>query len=240
MSVSPSRLLHREIVASDTLACIVERPAGFVFEAGQYIDVTLAEPLYNDALGPTRSFSIASAPDEADLLILMRVRDTAFKRSISEMPLGDTLLIDGPADDLALKLDGSRPLVLLAGGVGVAPFLGALRETARRNARQEVALFYSNRLREDAAYLEELDALQQRIPGFRFIPTLTGAADATLQWTGETGRIGVPMLMRHLPSLVGSRYYLSGSPSFISGLCQEIERAGVPGGDIRIEMYTGY
>jgi ferredoxin-NADP reductase len=59
-------------------------------------------------------------------------------------------------------------------------------------------------------------------------------------WSGETARIGVPMLERYLPSLRGPRYYLSGSTMFISGVRQELARAGIPGGDIRVEMYAGY
>jgi ferredoxin-NADP reductase len=240
MSMHASRLLGRELVAAETLACVLERPAGFGFRAGQYVDVTLPEPLFNDPLGPTRSFSIASAPAERELLLLMRMRDSAFKRSIAMMPLGTPVLVDGPADDLALTLDDDRPRVFLAGGVGIAPFLGALREVATGEGRLAATLFYSNRRPEDAAYLRELCALATRIEDFRCIPTMTRMPTSVRRWAGETERLGVPMLERYLPSLSGPRYFLSGSTTFISGLCQEIERAGVPGADIRIEMYTGY
>lgn len=240
MSSYGSRLLQRAYVAEQTLACVLERPGGFVFGAGQYVDVTLPEPRFDDALGPTRSFSMASAPGERDLLIVMRMRDSAFKRSLAGMPLGAPLLVDGPADDLALALHGPRPSVYLAGGVGVAPFLGAIRQAAGGDGRLPATLFYSNRRPEDAAYLRELCTLAARVDGFRFIPTMTRMSTSSRRWTGETGRMDVPMLGRYLPSLVGPRYYLSGSTTFISGMCQAIEHAGVPGADIRIEMYAGY
>ena len=86
----------------------------------------------------------------------------------------------------------------------------------------------------------ELCTLAARVDGFRFIPTMTQMSTSSRRWTGETGRMDVPMLGRYLPSLVGPRYYLSGSTTFISGMCQAIEHAGVPGADIRIEMYAGY
>jgi ferredoxin-NADP reductase len=236
----PSRLVHRELVAERTLAWMVERPAGFGFHAGQYVDVTLPEPLFDDVLGPTRSFSIASAPSEEHLLLLMRLRDTAFKRSVAEMPLGAPVLQDGPADDLALDTRADRPVVFLAGGVGIAPFLSVLREVAVGEGALEATLFYSNRRPEDAAYLEELCVLSTRIAGFQCIPTMTRMWESVRSWPGETERLSAAMLARHLPTLVGPRYYLAGSTTFISWLCQDIERAGVPGGDIRIEMYTGY
>jgi ferredoxin-NADP reductase len=227
-------------VAHETLACIVERPSGFAFRAGQYVDVTLLDPPYDDLLGPTRSMSIASAPGERDLLLLMRVRDSAFKRTIAEMHPGSPLLLDGPADDLLLAVEDDRPAVFLAGGVGVAPFLGAIRDAAEHRTLLNATLFYSNRRPEDAAYLTELESLAERVAGFRFIPIMTGMEQSTQPWTGETERIGAPLLARYLPSLHGPCYWLSGSTLFISGVCQAIARAGVPASDIRIEMYTGY
>jgi ferredoxin-NADP reductase len=240
VSIYVSRLIRREYAAHETLACILERPPGFTFRAGQYVDLTLPEPQFDDLLGATRSFSIASAPSERDLLLLMRMRDSAFKRSLAAMPPGAPVLLDGPADDLALQIGDGRPVVLLAGGVGIAPFLSALREAALSATHIATTLFYSNRRPEDAAYLTELCTLATRIPGFRCVPTMTRMAESSWAWTGETERLGMRLLGRHLSTLSGPRYYLSGSTLFISGLCQEIERAGVPGADIRIEMYAGY
>jgi ferredoxin-NADP reductase len=238
--VLASRLVRREVVADHTIAVTLERPPGFSFRAGQYVDITLCEPRYDDEMGRVRSMSIASAPSERDLLFVMRMRDSAFKRSLAEMEEGHPLLIDGPADDLALPMGGERPLVLLAGGVGIAPFLGAVREAASAGSAYDALLLYSNRRPEDAAYLEELEALAARVPRFRLVATMTRLGESSRQWTGETTRLGAPLLEKHLPSLSGPRYYVSGSTGFISGLCQQIERAGVPPGDIRIEMYAGY
>jgi ferredoxin-NADP reductase len=219
---------------------MVERPDGFTFCAGQYVDVTLPDPPYDDLLGPTRSFSIASAPAERDLLLLMRLRNTAFKRAMADMPLGSMLLLDGPVDDLSLAIHDGRSAVYLAGGVGVAPFLGAIRHAAAYGGELDATLFYSNRRPEDAAYLDELTDLAEHVHGFRFIPTMTRAELSEQPWPGETARIGVPVLERYLPSLRGPRYYLSGSTLFISGVRQELARSGIPGSDIRVEMYTGY
>lgn len=240
MAVYVSRLLKRAPVAHETLACVIERPHGFAFRAGQYIDVTLPHPPYDDLLGPTRSFSIASAPGERDLLLLMRVRDSAFKRAIAEMPLGSSVLLDGPADDLFLTVEDNRLAVFLAGGVGVATFLGAIRNAAEHATPLNATLFYSNRRPKDAAYLTELASLAERVRHFRFVPIMTRLERSMESWKGETERIGAQLLVRYLPSLRGPRYYMSGSTTFISGVRQTIANAGVPASDIRIEMYTGY
>lgn len=247
MTAIESRIVRRELVAADTLACHVSRPAGFDFRPGQYVDVTLLSPPFDDRLGPTRSMSIANAPDEPDLLLLMRLRDSAFKRSIAALPLGAPVLLDGPADDLSIRRADGRRIVMIAGGVGVAPFRAVLRDVSLAKGRDltkraalDAVLFYSNRRPEDAAYLGELMGLESIIEGLSVVPTMTRMATSRLDWSGETERLSAAMLARYIGELHGPRYYVSGSTLLISGMCQELERAGVPGGDIRIEMYTGY
>lgn len=100
--------------------------------------------------------------------------------------------------------------------------------------------FYSSRRPEDAAYLDELNSLATQIAGFRLVPTMTCLAASARPWTGETQRLSATLLARHLAALRGPQYYLSGSTLFISGLCQELDRASVPAADIRLEMYAGY
>ena len=62
-----------------------EKPDGWVFKAGQFLDVTLQDPPETDAEGNIRGFSIASAPHEETLMVTTRLRDTAFRRVCSHM-----------------------------------------------------------------------------------------------------------------------------------------------------------
>ena len=65
-----TRLIDRTEVADGTLAFAFERPAGFEFTAGQYLTITLPDPLYNDEKGNSRTFSIASPPQDAGRLVI--------------------------------------------------------------------------------------------------------------------------------------------------------------------------
>jgi ferredoxin-NADP reductase len=235
-----SRLLSREFVAEQTIACRFARPEGFDFRPGQYVDLTVISPAFTDETGPTRSMSIASAPTEPEIELVMRVRDTAFKQSMLALPIGATVLLDGPADDLSLERGADQPRVLIAGGVGIAPFLSLLRDARRTSAPLEAALFSSNRRPEDAASLSELRELSASIPGLRFVPIMTRMSDSATAWDGVVERVSASMLARHLPKLGGRRYYIAGSTGLISALCQDLERHGVSPGNIRIELYTGY
>src|ERR671931_463945 len=102
-------LRRREQVAEGTLAFYFDKPAGFSHEAGQNAIFTLIEPPPMDAAGPSRPFTIASAPHEPELMIATRLRDSAFKRYLASAPLGIKLQIDGPAGVMVLHEDASRP-----------------------------------------------------------------------------------------------------------------------------------
>src|SRR5690348_10168321 len=76
------KLAGREEVAERTSSFRFEKPPGWTFKAGQTVDITLLDPPETDSLGNTRTFSIASAPEESTLMIATRMRDTAFKRTL--------------------------------------------------------------------------------------------------------------------------------------------------------------
>jgi ferredoxin-NADP reductase len=235
-----SRLVSREIVAEQTLALRFTRAPGFRFLAGQYLDITVINAPEQDAEGPMRSFSIASAPDEPELLVVMRMRDTAFKRTLAGLEPGAEVILEGPAGDFVLDAGEVRPRVFIAGGVGIAPFLSMLRE-ARASARiGETILFYSNRRPEDTVFLQELEAIARELPGFRLVATMTRMAESAREWQGETAHVGTALLGRHLSSVRGPVYYVCGAPTLIAGVRYELEHAGVAGDDIMIEMFGGY
>ena len=81
-------LRRREPVAEGTLAFYFDKPAGFSHDAGQNVMLSLVEPPAMDASGPSRPFTLASAPHEPELMIATRMRDSTFKRHLGSVPLG--------------------------------------------------------------------------------------------------------------------------------------------------------
>src|SRR5712691_12067270 len=73
-------LKDKKQIAEGTIAFVFEKPNGFHFKAGQHIRMTLMNPPETDSEGNSRFFSLANSPQEKDLVIAMRMRDTAFKR----------------------------------------------------------------------------------------------------------------------------------------------------------------
>ncbi|MGC2504464.1 MAG: FAD-dependent oxidoreductase, partial [Silvibacterium sp.] len=117
-----TKLRSREEVAERTMAFHFDKPAGFVFTPGQFIDIDLLNPAETDTAGNTRGFSISSAPYEDTIMVTTRLRDTAFKRVLKTMPLGTEVKIEGPFGNLRLHNTAKRAAVFLAGGIGITPF----------------------------------------------------------------------------------------------------------------------
>src|SRR5215469_2478522 len=205
-------LRKREQIAEGTIAFHFEKPAGFEFRAGQFLDWTLINPPETDAEGNTRAFSIVSAPFESDVVIATRMRDTAFKRVLRSMPLGTEVKIDGPSGSFTLHKNSAKPAVFLAGGIGITPFFSIVRQAAHDRLPHQLYLFYSNRRPEDAPFLSTLTELPKSNSNLHFICTMTEISKSSRPWPGETGFINREMLAKYLPGLQGPIYYIAGPP----------------------------
>ncbi len=235
-----TRLIEREMVAARTMSFRFARPAEWLFRAGQSLDMTLLDPPETDEEGNLRAFTISSAPRENVIQITTRLRDTAFKRVLQQLPLGSEVKVEGPFGSFHLH-NAKRPAVLLAGGIGITPFRSILAETIRGGSlAYPVTLLHANRRPEDAAFHDELRELAQSDPNLTYVPTMTGMAGSTEPWDGEEGHIDASMLARYLPVVANPIYYIAGPAGMVAGLRAMLVAAAVNEDDIRTEEFTGY
>ena len=231
-------------LAEGTTAFVFEKPAEFQFQAGQHVRMTLIEPPETDSEGNSRFFSLASIPQENDLLIAMRMRDTAFKRVLGRMSLGEHVRIEklmkSPHGSFTLHSDPAKPAVFLAGGIGVVPAFSIIKDATERKLPHSLVLFYSNRRPEDAPFLDELDILAQRNPALKVIATMTAPEQSARLWHGETGHIDQSMLKRYIPDLTSPIYYLAGLPEMVDAMKTVLAASGVAEDAIRAEEFSGF
>lgn len=217
-----------------------ERPPGFRWQAGQNVLLTLVDPPELDAQGPSRTFTLASAPHEPDLVIATRMRDTAFKRVLKSSPLGLRVQVEEASGLMVLHEDAARPAVFLAGGIGITPFLSMARHAAHERLPHRIVLFYGNRRPEDAAFLQELTDLQQTNPRYRLVAAMSEPDKSARPWSGEKGFIDRAMLERHLRDMRAPVYYFAGPPAMAMAMQRLLAGAGVPEDDMRSEEFYGY
>ncbi len=240
MATYTLRLVRREEIARGTMAFSFEKPAGFHFKPGQFIEVTLLDPPETDAEGDIRAFSLASAPFEAELMVATRMRDTAFKRVLRSLPIGTEVTIDGPHGLFTLHDDATRPSIFLMGGIGITPVRSIILQAAHERLPRELCVLYSNRRPADAAFLEELEEAQRRNPHYRLVATMTQPERSHAPWKGETGHVNRAMLAKHIRDLAAPTYYVSGPPEMVRAMQAMLSEAGVSHGHIRTEEFPGY
>jgi ferredoxin-NADP reductase len=235
MSAIPITLTRRETVARGTESFHFSKPSGFAYKAGQTIDLAIDI----DGKEEKHTFSLITAPHEEDIAIATRMRDSDFKRALGKLPVGAALAIEGPFGSFALHNDVKRPAVLIAGGIGITPFLSMLRHQAQSRPERTLTLLYSNRLPEDAAFLAELQSFEKALPAFRLIATMT-KADATSSWTGPKGHIDAARLRAVASKSASAIYYVAGPPAMVAALRTLLGEVGVDDDDVRSEDFPGY
>ena len=208
------------------------------FTPGQYFWVTLLDPPYDDDKGPRRHITVVTSPNDRGVLgLATRVRDSAFKRSLAELPVGTEVDVEQPKGDFLLPEDTEQEYVFIAGGIGITVFRSMLRYIAEEGLPHRVTLVYSNRDVESTAFLGELKELEEANPNLRLVLTMTEDPG----WDGESRRIDADMLRDHLGDDLGAYTYLiAGPPGMVEAMEKVLADAGVPEEQVRPEQFSGY
>jgi ferredoxin-NADP reductase len=208
------------------------------FTPGQYFFVTLPDVGYEDERGLRRHITVVTSPNQKGVLgFATRMRESAFKRSLSELPVGAEVEVEPPKGTFALPEDASRPLVFVAGGIGITVFRSMLRYIQEERLPYRLTLIYSNRDRDSTAFLDELRELENEIPNLRLILTMTQDPD----WEGETRKIDSDFFKDYLVEDLNQYTFLvAGPPAMTEGMQKALAEAGVKEENVIAERYSGY
>ncbi|MDQ3669270.1 MAG: FAD-dependent oxidoreductase [Actinomycetota bacterium] len=226
-------------VAKGTLLAVFDLLGEEVdFQPGQYFFITLLDPPYEDEKGPKRHISVVTSPNERGVLgLCTRLRDSAFKKSLAELPVGAEVEVEPPKGKFVLPEDSSRPYVFVAGGIGITVFRSMLRYIEEESLPYRVTLIYSNRSEEETAFLDELRALEERLPDFRLVLTMTQGPD----WEGESRKIDADFFRDYLGDGLNDRtYMIAGPPPMVGAMTDALAEAGVDEQNVIPEKYSGY
>ena len=234
-----ARIKEKQEVAKGTLLVVFDLLGKEVdFIPGQYFFVTLVDPPYDDEKGPRRHISVVTSPNERGVLgLCTRLRDTAFKRSLAELPVGTEVEVEEPKGNFLLPDDPDQEYVFIAGGIGITVFRSMLRYIAEEDLPHRVTLVYSCGDRESTPFLDELQQLDRERDNIRLVMTMTDDPG----WDGETRHVDADFLRDHLENDLGSYTYLvAGPPGMVNGVTEKLQAAGVPDDQVRPDRFSGY
>ena len=202
---------------------------------GQHVDVRLTA---EDGYQAQRSYSIASAPAARRLdLTVEEIADGEVSPYLSEeLRPGDRLELRGPIGGYFTwtEADGG-PLLLVAGGSGIAPLMSMLRYREAIGSDIPATLLYSSRSWDEIIYREELDRLSVD-PGLRFIHTLTRSHPNG--WDGYTRRIDAAMLEDATGEPEPKRLaYVCGPTQLVENVANDLVSLGYPTDRVKTERF---
>jgi ferredoxin-NADP reductase len=171
---------------------VVEVPSWEGHRPGQHVDVRLSA---EDGYQVQRSYSIASSAEDKQLTLLVGRTDDG-KLSpylVDRLPEGHKLELRGPiGGHFTWEVDEGGPLLLVAGGCGIAPLMAMIRHRVAVRSSVPTRLLYSSRSPDDIAYWHELDHLTTTDETLEVIHTLTRVQPPG--WTGYHRRIDKEMI----------------------------------------------
>ncbi len=207
------RVKEKKTETKDVFSLVFEKPNGFNFYPGQYLDYELD--------GDTRAFTISASPTEDFLMLSTKKGTTPFKKALAKLKAGDEVKTSHPAGTFIL--DESSPAVFIAGGIGITPFRSMIKYAFDQKLKTPITLIYSNS-DNNFPFKEQLENWKQHLPKLNIIyhnSTING-------------------YLTHLPVDPLFIYYLAGSHSFVNDMEKILKQLGVDETNIRYDRFDGY
>ena len=205
-------------------------------KAGQHVDVRLTA---EDGYQAQRSYSIASPPEALHVeLTVETIEDGEVSPYLTgDARIGDKFEVRGPIGGYFVwSAAMASPLVLIAGGSGVAPFMSMLRHRAAAGHGHPAVLVYSSRGFEHIIYRDELDRLRRADASLRVVHTLTRAQPSG--WSGYRRRIDGAMLAEiGIPLLADANVFICGPTGMVEGAAQALIGLGLDAERIKTERF---
>jgi predicted ferric reductase len=213
------------------------------YQAGQFawLKIASSSPM------PENPFSIASCASKNSSDISFLIKDVGdFTHQISQLQVGQKVFIDGPYGNFGnfgveAFSNNQDQLVMIAGGVGIAPMISILRQMERdQNAmvmNKKILLIYGNRVAEQAVNLKDMVKLES----FKHLEVMQLVSEPTSDWQGPTGVLDAATLERilsaHQINSKTAQFMICGPAEMIDSVETSLDQFGAPLANIASEKF---
>ncbi len=220
----------QDVVILDTMP---EKGEVFNFIPGQFIMLTL----YNTdgEISQQRPFSICSSPLNKNRLQLAIKIHGEFTQKVATLKNGDYVGISKPTGFFTFNEKRMENSVFIAGGIGITPFMSAVRYISEKGLSNKITLLYSNKTKKNIIFLKELESLSKEHKNIEVIFTLTDKIPD--RWKYEQGRIDITMIKKYCLSFDEKYFSVCGPSGFIESIITQLEKSGVTKDYIDMERF---
>jgi glycine betaine catabolism B len=200
------------------------------YKAGQFFSLTLSNPPFTDQRGNSRFFGFVNSPTEENkIAMITRIGVSAYKKSLMEIPIDSEVKLDSVGGHTGLPDDINQEIVLIAGGIGIAPFMSMLRFAREKSLPYKINLIYLNKNKESAVFFDEIESFSKDNKLLKFFPVFS-----------EIESINSDLIKNMISELNTKKYFITGKQSFVLSAVKSLKDLGVDVKDISIEIFTGY
>lgn len=212
----------------------VKQPINYI--PGQYMEITVPHK-HKDGRGLRRIFSIVGTPGESTVRfgIKMYARPSSFKSALRTLSPGATITATGIGGDFVLPKQPETPLLFIAGGIGITPFISHLLYLQHRQQNRDIVLVYSVSTVEDLAYTDVLkDSGIQVIVVSKSEKPLPQSSWIHHNEQYVTGND----LIHYIPDISLRSAYISGPPQMVDSTKEILHQLNLR--HVTCDYFTGY
>ncbi|MDB5166708.1 MAG: hypothetical protein JWM37_780 [Candidatus Saccharibacteria bacterium] len=208
-----------------------EKPVDYV--AGQFIELYIPHDNPDDR-GIKRWFTLSSAPSDKLLSITTKhaKRSSTFKQALAALEPGTRLKMAEPMGDFVLPRDASRPLVFIAGGIGVTPFHSMLQQLAADKEHRQIRMLYGVPTENEIIFQDTFDAANQHVTVM--------VENPSPEWGGERGTITVDEIIGLEEPSDDSLIYVSGPEPMVESLTKQLIARGFGQQQVVSDYFPNY
>lgn len=230
----PSRVLRARVVGLDDATHDIRRlrlspedGAPLAFSAGQYARLSFTG-------APTRDYSMANQPGDSILEFHIRrvPGGTTSQRVATGLAIGDQVTLEGPFGSSYLRHRHTGPMLLIAGGSGMAPMKSIAETALEHGFAQPIHFYFGVREARDLYLTDHFSELCTRHPNLSFVPVLSQGADDQ----HRTGLV-TEAISADLGDLSGWKAYMAGPPVMTDAAAPILLERGLPTDDLHVDVF---
>ncbi|MBT3538689.1 FAD-dependent oxidoreductase [Candidatus Parcubacteria bacterium] len=226
MNIYTSKIIEKKDIATDVWEIRFDKPDGFEFESGQFIQIVIN----SQEKEILRSYSISSTPDDPYIELCIKVLEDGigsnFFRNCNE---GDEIIFK-QANGRFVVQDSDENLFFIATGAGLAPIMSIINNELNKKTRQKIHLLFGVRYEKNIFWQNRLEKLAKENNNFTYDISLSKPEDS---WKGLGGRVS-----DHIPETVEKTdFYLCGSPPMVQDVRKILVDKGVDMKDVHFEIF---